>query len=118
MWLGNLIGKLLAKLAGGRLHKLIGKELQARVYVVNWLIPNWAAGQTWGSVILVKHHVMNNKQLLEHELVHVKQWRKLGIFFIPAYIWASIVAAFKYGPKSGYRMNKFEVEARKEAGEE
>ena len=52
-----------------------------------------------------KEDLLNNKNWLRHELVHVQQFLHYGFFpFIFMYLWESI--------KKGYYHNKFEVEAR------
>lgn len=45
-----------------------------------------------------------------HEVVHVRQYRTLGMFFLPAYAAASLVAAAQ--GKRPYRDNYFERKAR------
>ncbi len=56
-----------------------------------------------------KSEIIQNKQLLCHELTHVMQWKKYGIVIFPIlYLWYSL--------KYGYYQNPFEAEAR--AGEE
>ncbi len=45
----------------------------------------------------------------EHERVHVRQYERWGVFFIPAYLLASAVL-FVRG-RDAYRENPFEVEA-------
>ena len=47
---------------------------------------------------------------LRHELEHVRQWRRLGPLFLPAYLAASAEAALRGAP--AYRGNRFEVAAR------
>src|SRR4051812_3351352 len=49
---------------------------------------------------------MKNKKWVQHELVHVQQFRQYGLVkFLSLYLWESL--------KNGYYNNKFEVEARK-----
>ena len=47
---------------------------------------------------------------LEHELEHVRQWRRYGFLFPVAYLLASLRA--RRGGGLWYRDNKFEVQAR------
>jgi hypothetical protein len=49
--------------------------------------------------------------LLRHELVHVRQYEKLGPLFVPAYLAASLLAVLRGG--NAYSDNAFEVEARR-----
>ena len=64
-------------------------------------IPLWAAGCTYGPVILIRPEYRNDKGLLEHERVHVKQWiRTLGLhgylyLFIKSYRLKAEVEAYK-----------------------
>ena len=52
-----------------------------------------------------KEEFLANKRWLQHELVHVLQYREHGHFkFITLYLWESI--------KKGYYQNRFEKEAR------
>ncbi|CAN5837355.1 hypothetical protein BH10BAC2_BH10BAC2_34370 [soil metagenome] len=52
-----------------------------------------------------KDEFLQNKKWLQHELVHVLQYREHGCFkFMILYLWESI--------KNGYTGNKFEKEAR------
>ena len=52
-----------------------------------------------------KEEFLQNKTWLQHELVHVLQYREHGrIKFVLLYIWESL--------KTGYHKNKFETEAR------
>lgn len=47
------------------------------------LIPKNSAGLTLGPVILIRPAYKNDVGLLEHEKVHVKQWKRtLGLFWI------------------------------------
>lgn len=78
---------------------------------VNRLIPNWAAAQTWGRIILLKYY---DERLLSHEKVHVEQWKKLGFLFPLAYVLNSIIQIIK--GKHPYFDNKYEVEARNKSG--
>ena len=52
-----------------------------------------------------KEDFINNKKWLQHELMHVQQFKKYGfIRFLFLYTWESL--------KKGYHKNRFEVEAR------
>lgn len=58
----------------------------------------------WGTIIIREDRI-NDLRLLAHELTHVQQIENLGIFnFTYQYIRESM--------KTGYRNNKFEIEAR------
>jgi hypothetical protein len=66
---------------------------------------------TLGHVVLCVDEI--DAALLAHELVHVRQYERLGPLFIPAYGIASLAAALRGGDI--YRDNAFEVEARRRA---
>ncbi|WP_231401968.1 DUF4157 domain-containing protein [Panacibacter microcysteis] len=52
-----------------------------------------------------KEEFLSNKRWLQHELVHVLQYREHGhLKFISLYLWESL--------KKGYHQNRFEKEAR------
>jgi hypothetical protein len=88
------------------------------VHVIPWLrrpgakllIPNWLAitiGRdifTWRALTPVE---------LEHELEHVRQWRRLGAWYAVAYAAASWQSW--RGGSGWYWGNRFEVEARSAA---
>jgi hypothetical protein len=67
-----------------------------------------ASAITLGHVVLAR-----DKQMLAmtrtHERVHVRQYERWGIMFVPAYLFAS-ACLFLQG-KDGYRENPFEKEA-------
>lgn len=117
MWLGNLIGKILAFFLGKlAVSTVIVDRTEITIYVVKELIPKWAVAQTWGSVVLIKQQYSRDAAILSHEKEHVLQWKKYSIFFIPLYILFTIEAATRYGIKQGYKQNRFEREARTLSG--
>lgn len=63
---------------------------------------------TFGHVILCV--VDASPELLEHEMVHVRQYERWGPLFIPAYAVAALWARLRGG--SAYLNNTFEVAAR------
>jgi hypothetical protein len=70
-------------------------------------LPNWAfgrAGTTVGAIYLTND--TTREGVLEHELVHTRQWKKYGLCFLPLYIAAG----------SDALGNRFEVEAGLERG--
>jgi hypothetical protein len=53
-----------------------------------------------------KEEFLSDERWVKHELCHVEQFRRFGLVrFIALYLWESM--------RSGYYMNKYEVEARK-----
>ena len=79
--------------------------MNVRIVTVPFLIPNWAAAQTWGGTILVNQRYMNTltPMLFAHEYVHVLQWRRYTWRFPFMYVWELI--------RNGYENNKFERDA-------
>lgn len=70
-------------------------------------LPTWAYGRggtTIGAIYLTTSNT--SPSVLEHEAVHVRQWRRYGLAFIPLYVAAGSPAL----------TNRFEVEAGLEKG--
>lgn len=70
-------------------------------------LPHWGfgrAGTTIGAIYLT--HDATGDGVLEHELVHTRQWKNYGLCFVPLYIAAG----------SNALGNRFEVEAGLERG--
>jgi hypothetical protein len=67
---------------------------------------------TLGHVVMCVDDI--DDRVLEHELVHVAQYERLGPLLIPAYLLSSLVALARGG--DAYRDNWFEAEARRRAG--
>jgi hypothetical protein len=88
-----------------------------RVVVLPWLraigpvlIPKWLA-ITIGSTIFTWRKLTDTE--LEHELEHVRQWKRHGFLFPVAYFAESLRA--RRAGKRWYNDNKFEEQARKAA---
>ena len=95
-------------------------QVKHRVHVVPWLrrpgrllLKDWLA-ITIGREIFCWRDL--NTTELEHELTHVRQWRAHGAAFPLVYLGASLRAAA--GGQGWYRGNRFEVEARRAAGQD
>lgn len=86
-------------------------RLPVRIRLVPWLIPNWARGQTWGNLVLVKRSVRLTPELLAHELAHVLQWRLFGVV---GFVWRYARALIRHG----YENNPLEIVARLAARDE
>ena len=79
------------------------------IITVDWLVPDWAAAQTWGPFILVKRGQLSTP-IVAHELRHYVQSAWFGFVLWPvAYVIAWAVAGFDY------ERNWFEVDARRHA---
>ncbi|HEU4862944.1 MAG TPA: hypothetical protein VFU44_04150 [Candidatus Limnocylindria bacterium] len=88
-----------------------------RVVVLPWLrlvgrflIDNWLA-ITIGRTVFAWRPL--NDVELEHELEHVRQWRRYGVAFPVVYLAAALRA--RRAGRSWYRDNRFEEDARKAA---
>jgi hypothetical protein len=58
----------------------------AKILYVRFLIPPSFDAITIGPVILMQPHCKGDRALLEHELVHVRQWRRNLVLFWPRYL--------------------------------
>ncbi len=89
----------------------------ARVVPVRWL-PLGVAGMTLRHTILVRREHAGDEALLEHELVHVRQWEELGV---PRFLWRYL-SSYCRGRLCGlshhdaYLAIPLEVEARQVTG--
>lgn len=90
---------------------------RARVLVVPWLTPG-AAAMTLGRLVLVRRGHERDRALLAHELVHVRQWRELGVVaFLWRYLGAYVASRARGMPHwDAYAAIPLEVEARTLAG--
>lgn len=59
--------------------------------------------------IVIKETERDNKEFLEHEMTHWRQWQKGGLTFLIDWI--------REQRTNGYELNKYEIEARKKSGE-
>jgi hypothetical protein len=81
-------------------------------------LPLGVAGMALGHTILVRREHAGDEALLEHELVHARQWEELGV---PRFLWCYL-SSYLRGRLGGlshddaYRAIPLEVEARQAAG--
>jgi hypothetical protein len=55
----------------------------ALVFYTNWFVRKWAAGLTIGPIMFIRPRAREDEGLLQHELVHVRQfWRTFGFHLI------------------------------------
>ena len=80
-------------------------------------VPRGAAAITIGPVVSVRRRFASDDRLLRHELVHVRQWRSLGVTgFLVRYVGAYLRWRLRgYGHWAAYRRIPLEVEAEWEA---
>jgi hypothetical protein len=97
----RLVARLYARALG-----LVGETRAGGVpvLIVRRLAPSWAVGQAIGDTVLVVEGYEGDAGVIAHELVHVQQYRRLGLRFFPAY--------FLEYARNGYELNAFEREAR------
>ena len=72
-----------------------------------------ASATTLGPLILIRRAAAGNERLIAHELVHVRQWRDLGVAgFLRRYLGAYFRwRLYGYGHWAAYRRIPLEVEA-------
>ena len=88
----------------------------AIVVLSRWAAPG-AAATTLGSVIFMRESAAGSPRLLRHELVHVGQWRRLGVVgFSARYLGAYATWRLRRYPHwAAYRRIPLEIEAEWEA---
>lgn len=81
--------------------------------LVGGLVPPGADAITFGRLIVVRRRAAGSARLLRHELVHVRQWRRLGVVgFLRRYLGAYLRWRVRGYPHWGaYRRIPLEVEA-------
>ena len=80
-------------------------------------MPRGAAAITLGPLVSVRRGAAGDATLLAHELVHVRQWRELGVVtFLVRYVGSYLGWRVRgYGHWAAYRRIPLEVEASWEA---
>jgi hypothetical protein len=80
-------------------------------------VPRGSSAITLGRVVVVRRGSASDARLLAHELVHVRQWRDLGVFgFVVRYVGAYARWRLRgYGHWAAYRRIPLEIEASWEA---
>jgi hypothetical protein len=90
---------------------------RARLVTVPVLTPG-IAGMTVGRWILLRRGHDDDRDLIAHELVHVRQWRELGaLSFLARYLGAYSRGRWRgLGHRAAYEAIPLEAEARTVAG--
>ena len=75
--------------------------------------PPGANAITLGPLISVRRSAADDSRLMRHELVHVRQWRRLGVAgFLRRYVGAYLRQRLRgYGHWAAYRRIPLEIEA-------
>lgn len=82
-------------------------------------VPPGSDAITLGRLIILRRRVAGDARLLRHELVHVRQWRELGVVrFLWQYLGAYLRLRLRgYGHRQAYLRIPLEEEAYREARE-
>ena len=107
--LGLCIG-LGACLTGGR-YQRVGPVMEFHGGLAKWLLQLTPVGAI---TITIGHVVLGRtadalERTREHERIHVRQYERWGLFFVPAYFFLSGFVWLQ--GRDAYRDNPFEVEA-------
>lgn len=80
-------------------------------------VPPGSAAITLGRLVIVRRSWARDERLMRHELVHVRQWRELGVAgFLVRYLGTYFGARWQgCGHREAYRRIPLEVEAEREA---
>ena len=80
-------------------------------------MPPGADAITLGRLVIVRRRAEGSARLMRHELVHVRQWRELGVVrFLLRYVGSYLKWRLRgYGHSAAYRRIPLEVEAEWEA---
>ncbi len=108
---GLSIGTL-GLLTGGEAHRR-GRTIEFHGGAVKWLILRLPRGQ-FTLAMTLGHTILGQTRssldiAREHEMVHVRQYERWGVLFVPAYLLSSLVIWLRGG--RAYRDNPFEREA-------
>ena len=109
--LGSFVG-LLALFSGGRCQWRRGC-LEFYGGLVTWILSRLLGG-SGASAMTLGHTILGQstktlEMARDHEHVHVRQYERWGVFFIPAYLGCSLYLMLR--GRDSYRENPFEIEA-------
>jgi Domain of unknown function (DUF4157) len=87
------------------------------VLVVSRFVAPGASATTLGRFVFVRPGSVGSTRLVHHELVHVRQWRELGVpGFLGRYVWAYLRWRVRRYPHwAAYRRVPLEIQAEWEA---
>ncbi len=83
-------------------------------------MPSGADAITLGRLVILKRSVAGDEVLIRHELVHVRQWRQLGVIgFLARYLGAYARLRLQgHRHRAAYLRIPLEVEAFRESGQD
>lgn len=115
-FLGLVLGGL-GLLSGGKIRR-VGRVIEFHGGIPAWILKRapiigGAAAITFGHTVLARTE-RDLELSREHELVHVRQYERWGLFFVPAYLACSVWLLLR--GKHAYWDNPFEREAYGRAG--
>jgi len=85
----------------------------------SWLLSLWKrwAGHTVGNIVVLRNAPEKNDRALQHELVHVRQCMRLGVFQPVLYALSSLGIWLGCESSDPYWSNPFEIDARRSVGQ-
>ena len=109
---------LLARATGGEMRRLRG-AIEAHGGALPWLLRALPIGARSGTAVTLGHVVLGSCAVTlavtrAHERVHVEQYERWGLLFLPAYAAASLWSLAR--GRDAYLDNRFEREARRLSG--
>lgn len=109
----GLIITLINKISGGE-ERIVSGVLEVHGAFVSLLLKRFIPLKSHPLALTLGHVVLGQsleilERTREHERVHVKQYERYGLFFLPLYALATLIAWMQ--GKRPYRDNWFEIEA-------
>lgn len=106
-------------------YKYVGVKEGALVWLLDhtkaptFLMKYWKnrAGHACGNVIVLRNTIDQNPRTFKHELKHVDQVERLGVFQPIVYVISTLAIKFGCPGSSPYYSNPFEIDARRHAGQ-
>ncbi len=82
-------------------------------FIVSRLVAPGAAATTLGRFVFIRPDAVGSRRLIDHELVHVRQWRQLGVLgFLVRYLGTYLRWRLRRYPHwAAYRRIPLEIEA-------
>jgi hypothetical protein len=96
-------------------HLVSSGSRNVKVYGVKRMFPFSSKAQTWNRTIFIRDEYLGHEDytsIINHEMVHVMQWRVYGLIFPVFYAYEYVKAFISFGKDAAYTLNRFEVEAR------